>query len=115
MNISPDTYAHLVRRVDQLAEQVTALLALVGARAKPRNPSIDGFCQRHGISRSTYMRLRRAGNGPRETAVGANRLTITEDDERAWIDARRPEDTREQRTRGGALLHRTAAPASAAE
>ncbi len=109
MNISPATYAHLVRRVDQLAEQVAALLALVGAAVKPRDPSIDGFCARHGISRTSYYRLRAAGNGPRETAASGNRISITEEDERAWIAVRTADGTREERTRGGALVHRDAA------
>jgi hypothetical protein len=106
MNISPETYDHLTRRVDQLSEQVTALMALVGASAKPRDPSIDGFCARHGISRSTYIRLRRGGNGPRETAAGANRITITEADESTWVAARDGAKSRAVRTRGGALRAR---------
>ncbi len=87
MNISPATYSALVNRVDRLADQVATLFVLVGQRAK-RDPSIDGLCARHGISRKTYERLRAAGAGPRETAAGRNRITITESDERAWIEAR---------------------------
>jgi hypothetical protein len=99
MNISPATYSALIHRVDQLTDQVAALFALVGQRAK-RDPSINGFCARQGISRKTYERLRAAGAGPRETAAGRNRITIADEDERAWVKARQDAIHSERSERG---------------
>jgi len=88
MNINPDRFTDLVRRVEQLSQQVTALFSLLGEQAKPRDSSIGAFCERKGISRSTYDRMRRRGLGPKETAVGLNRLAILPDDEDAWARER---------------------------
>jgi hypothetical protein len=99
MNISPAAYSALTQRIDQLADQVAALFALLGQRTN-RDPSIDGFCLRHGVSRKTYERLRAAGAGPRETAAGRNRITITEEDERVWIAARQAAVSAEAANRG---------------
>jgi hypothetical protein len=50
-----------------------------------RDPSIDGFCFRKGISRSTYNNLRRRGLGPLEIqAVARGKVTITPANEEAW-------------------------------
>ncbi len=116
MSISPATYSALVHRVDQLTDQVAALFALVGQRAK-RDPSIDGFCVRHGISRKTYERLRAAGAGPRETAAGRNRLSISEQDERTWVQARQAAVRTEisERGRHPPRLHRTGEAMTPAE
>jgi hypothetical protein len=62
MSASPNLAA-VAREVDLLKEQVTSLFSLVGQQAKPRDPSIKGFCERHGISRGTYLNLRNVGKG----------------------------------------------------
>jgi hypothetical protein len=90
MNIRPETFASLTRDVGLLKEQVTALFGMLADQKKPRDPSIHGFCQRHGISRGTYLNLRKAGKGPRETAAGVRRL-ISEEAERDWIRERETE------------------------
>jgi hypothetical protein len=88
MNISSAKFSDLLREVEQLKTQLTSLFAIVGAKTAPRDSSIAGFCERNGISRSTYINLRRTGRGPRETAAGARRIIITEQDEAAWLRER---------------------------
>jgi hypothetical protein len=84
MNISPAKFEALTREIDLLKTQVTSLFTMLAEKSKPRDPSIDGFCKRKGISRSTYVNLRRSGEAPRETPAGTRRLIITEEDEAAW-------------------------------
>ena len=38
--------------------------------------SIEEFCRRHAVSRSTYYNLKRLGEGPRETRI-MKRIVIT--------------------------------------
>lgn len=52
-----------------------------------RDASIEGFCRRQGISRSSYYNLRNAGNGPREYSIG-KQVRITAEAENAWIKQR---------------------------
>lgn len=99
MNISPAAYAALTGRIDQLTEQVATLFVML-AKREHRNPTIDAFCRRHGISRRTYERMRAAGTGPRETATGKNRITITEQDESVWVQARQAAVITEATNRG---------------
>lgn len=50
--------------------------------------SIADFCQRNGISRSTYLIIRAEGRGPREMRISANRIGITPEAEADWRRAR---------------------------
>lgn len=97
MNISPAKFQALIAKIDSLEAQIAGILTIIGAtKHRERDSSIKGFCARHGISRTTYLNLRRRGKAPRETRVSANRVTITEADEAAWI-AERQEDARKYR------------------
>jgi predicted DNA-binding transcriptional regulator AlpA len=74
-----------------LKRQLAAVLDMMAGQKKERDPSIGGFCKRHGISRATFFNLRRAGKAPRVTAIGSRRV-ISEDAEREWVKAREAED-----------------------
>lgn len=59
-------------------------------KALPKTPndqrdawSIDEFCTRNSISRSTYYNIRKLGQGPRETRV-MSRVLITRENAAAW-------------------------------
>ncbi|MER8688752.1 transcriptional regulator [Mesorhizobium sp. M1136] len=52
-----------------------------------RDPSIDGFCRRHLVSRSTYYNLKAAGLAPREYVVG-KLVRISAEAEAEWVRAR---------------------------
>jgi hypothetical protein len=89
--VSPSVAA-LAREVELLKEQITSIFSLLGQQARPRDPSIDGFCQRHGISRRTYLNLRYRGKAPREAITGTGgRVIITESAEAEWIAEREAE------------------------
>jgi hypothetical protein len=45
--------------------------------------SIEEFCRRHSISRSTYYNLRKAGKGPTESHV-MGRVIITKESALEW-------------------------------
>jgi hypothetical protein len=48
-------------------------------------PTIEGFCFRKRISRSSYINYRKLGVGPAETrAVPGGRVIITKEAEAAW-------------------------------
>jgi hypothetical protein len=48
--------------------------------------TIDGFCFRQHISRSSYINYRNSGDGPAETrAVPGGRVIITAEAEAAWV------------------------------
>jgi hypothetical protein len=97
MNISPAKFHALLSDIETLKTQVSGLLTLIGSTAsaaRPRDPSIDGFCTRQGFSRGTYDNIRKQGMGPRETRISKNRIIITEEDEAAWIEARQKETAR---------------------
>lgn len=79
----PATAATLAQDIAEIKAQLAKLLALIEPQAEARDPSIAGFCQRKGISKSHYLNLRRAGKGPRETAIGTRR-TISEAAEADW-------------------------------
>jgi hypothetical protein len=81
----------LEKKIDELMKQMREMRDLVKPQEKERDPSIAGFCERHGISRSQYLNLRRAGKGPRETVIGKGRVRITEDAEAQWIKAQEAE------------------------
>lgn len=49
--------------------------------------TIDEFCQRNGISRFTYHKLKNQGRGPREMALGGV-IRITPKAEADWQRAR---------------------------
>lgn len=55
----------------------------MSTRFNPR--SIEDFCQRHGICRSTFYKHRK--DMPNTTNIG-NRVIILEVDEHAWVEAR---------------------------
>jgi hypothetical protein len=86
MPVSP-TIVALAREVALLKEQVTSLFSLLGAKSKPRDSSIAGFCERHGISRGSYLNLRKRSKAPREVAVGLRRI-ITQEAEADWVRER---------------------------
>lgn len=48
--------------------------------------TIDEFCQRHGISRAFFYKLKNQGKAPRVTEIDAKRL-IMEESETAWREA----------------------------
>ena len=48
--------------------------------------SIGKFCERNGISQTTYYELRKRGEGPRETRFG-KKVFITHEAEAAWRKA----------------------------
>jgi hypothetical protein len=85
MNTHPrlDPFTALSRDVALLKDQMALLLRLMGEAKTTRDPSINGFCKRKGISRSLYNKLRKAGKGPRESAAGTRRV-ITESAESDW-------------------------------
>ena len=87
----PSTLLAVIRDVDLLKQQVAAILLLMGEKVKPRDPSIKGFFARKGISRGTYLNMRKLGKGPREVAAGAQRRIITEEAERDWDREREAE------------------------
>lgn len=66
------------------------LLRLIGEAKTVRDPSINGFCARKGISRSIYNKLQKLGKGPREIAAGQRR-TITPEAESDWDREREAE------------------------
>jgi hypothetical protein len=88
MSRSP-TVAALRHDIAHLKEQIASILSVLGI-SKRRDPSIAGFCRRHGISRGTYLNLRRRGKAPREVAAGTRRI-ITEQAEADWIAERESE------------------------
>lgn len=49
--------------------------------------TIAQFCERHQISTSKYIKLRKAGRGPRELVLGPRSIRITEESDREWIAA----------------------------
>jgi hypothetical protein len=56
--------------------------------------SIEQWCQRHNISRSTYYKLVSAGKAPRTMNV-MNCIRISEDADREWVKAREAESAKE--------------------
>jgi predicted DNA-binding transcriptional regulator AlpA len=53
----------------------------------PRPRSIEDFCSRHGICRSTFYNHAKLGSMPAVTKIGA-RTIILEADEKAWVQTR---------------------------
>ena len=97
MTVSP-TIVALAREVELIKQQLTSVFRLLAQQAKPRDPSINGFCARHGISRRTYVNMRKDGITPRETAASDRRITITEEAEAEWIAEREAEaESRKER------------------
>lgn len=45
---------------------------------KPEAYTIEEFCQAHRFSRSQYFTMKKAGEGPREMAVGKRRIISPE-------------------------------------
>jgi hypothetical protein len=90
----------LTQVLAQDIRQIKELLMRLTGRAETRDPSINGFCKRQGISRSLYIKLRRLGKGPQETAIGLRR-TITVEAESAWEKARQDEAEGKRLARGG--------------
>jgi hypothetical protein len=93
MNIRPDTFQTLARDVAEMRAQLAEMCAMLSRLEKPRDPSIRGFCQRVGISRSTYLNYRNAGKGPVEGRTDG-RVFITEESEADWISARQADARR---------------------
>jgi hypothetical protein len=58
----------------------------VTGRAPPRDPTINGFCCRKGISRSTWNNWRRQGKTPRyvQPAGPGGKITIPPEAEADW-------------------------------
>jgi hypothetical protein len=100
MNLSPTKYSDLLRRIEELTSQVASLFVLVGSKATARDPSIAAFCQRKGISRSSYERLRKRGLGPKEMASSLHRVIITPEAEAEWDQARQAAVITEAAQRG---------------
>jgi predicted DNA-binding transcriptional regulator AlpA len=46
--------------------------------------TIAEFCERFGISRAFYYKLREAGDGPDELRMGSRKVVITNDALAAW-------------------------------
>jgi len=44
----------------------------------PATLSVDQFCERYGITKVWYFRLRNRGEGPAEIRIGARKIRITE-------------------------------------
>lgn len=55
-----------------------------------RDPSIEGFCRRHSLSRSSYYNLKNVGKAPREYVVG-KLIRISPDAEADWVRDREAE------------------------
>ena len=66
------------------AETVAEMMA---AGIAPRSFSIDVFCARHGLSGTTYRKMRDLGIGPKETRV-LDRILITVEHENQWLAER---------------------------
>jgi hypothetical protein len=49
--------------------------------------TIKQFCERHQISESKYIKLRKTGRGPRELMLGPRSIRITEEADREWLAA----------------------------
>jgi hypothetical protein len=88
--VAQNPFTALSKEIELLKEQVASLFRLMGEQAKPRDTSIDAFCKRKGISRGTYLNMRKAGKGPRELAVGVRRI-ITPEAEADWDRERQAE------------------------
>jgi transposase-like protein len=89
VNIRPETFRGLVAEVASLREDMRALKKAIAegalaTRAPNQDPTIDGFCSRHGISRNTFLNWRRAGLAPAETRV-SRRVIITPEAESEWL------------------------------
>jgi hypothetical protein len=59
----------------------------------PNDRSVSGFRIRHGsargpMSRGFYYKMKRRGDGPRETYLSPDRIIITPADEARWLEAR---------------------------
>jgi len=71
-------------------------MSKVSIEWQPGNPndrSTKGFRIRNGtskgpMSRAFYYKLKRRGDGPRETYLSPGRVIITAKDEAAWLEAR---------------------------
>jgi predicted DNA-binding transcriptional regulator AlpA len=59
--------------------------------------SIIEFCAAHGISRSTFYALLRAGRGPRLMRMSANRVAISREAAEEWRRAREADAEAERR------------------
>ncbi len=52
--------------------------------------TIEEWCKRHGLCRSTFYNLQKAGKAPRLMKVGAV-VRISEEADRDWVHAREAE------------------------
>jgi predicted DNA-binding transcriptional regulator AlpA len=50
----------------------------------PATLSIDQFCERYGITKMSYFRLRDRGEGPAEVRIGTRKIRITEAAAAEW-------------------------------
>ena len=55
----------------------------------PTRITIDQFCASIPMSRATYFRLQRIGDGPHTVRVGG-RVLINKSEVKAWLKRRRP-------------------------
>lgn len=53
--------------------------------------TLEEWCRRNKISRSSLFNMRRAGTAPRITPISPRRKIITEADDAAWIKERQAE------------------------
>ena len=84
---NPSTLSSIAEGVRALQADVTALKAMIEAKNKPQDPTVKAFCQRHQISRTLYLHMRKRGEGPVEARVGP-RIIITPKAEAEWVRAR---------------------------
>jgi predicted DNA-binding transcriptional regulator AlpA len=74
---------------------------------EPDAMSLGEFCSRHGISRSSFYLLKRAGEAPRLMQVG-NRVLISREAAAAWRRERELAPSKKS-TRGGDQRRESAA------
>ncbi|TCK39043.1 hypothetical protein B0G84_4371 [Paraburkholderia sp. BL8N3] len=68
------------------SDTVVPLSTPAGPAAQDERPiSVEEFCSRYGIGRSTYRRMQRQKTGPRELRIGL-RVMITVRAVREWED-----------------------------
>jgi hypothetical protein len=73
--------ADIAEKLDRIDRRLDVMMG--GYDGGDRDPSIDAFCRRKGISRSHFDNEARAGRGPKVLAIGRRRI-ITLASELEW-------------------------------